>query len=207
MPFNPDIHHRKSHRMQRYDYRRPGAHFITVCTHNRESVFGGIMDGTMHLNAAGRIVQSVWDGISSNLPNVSLDAYVVMPDHFHSLVVITDSVGAIHESPGCFVRQSPGCSVRQSPGCSVRQSPGYFVPPHRAIRESPLQMTFAARRNMIIPKLIGRFKMQTAKQINTLRNTPGNPLWQRDYWERIVRNESELQAIRPYIHNNPRKWQ
>ena len=123
MPFNPDIHHRKSHRMQGYDYRRPGAYFITVCTHNRESVFGEIMDGTMHLNAAGRLVQSMWDGISSNLPNVSLDAYVVMPDHFHSLVVITDSVGAIHESPGCFVRQSPGCvlqpqwAIHDSSGC------------------------------------------------------------------------------------------
>ena len=145
----------------------------------------------MHLNAAGRMVQSMWDVISANYPNVSLDAYVVMPDHFHGLVVISDSVGAIHESPGCFVRQSPGC----------------FVPPQRAIRESPLQMTLVARRNMIIPKLIGRFKMQTAKQINTLRNTPGNPLWQRNYWERIVRDQSELQAIRAYIHNNPRKWQ
>jgi hypothetical protein len=76
-----------------------------------------------------------------------------------------------------------------------------------AIHESPLQMTVSQRRNMAVPKIVGRFKMVSSKRINEFRQSPGTKLWQRNYWEHIVRNETELNRIRKYIHNNPAQWE
>jgi len=100
---------------------------------------------------------------------IELDEWVVMPNHFHGILVLTTNVGAIHESP--------------------------------------LHMTVSQRRNMAVPKIIGRFKMVSSKRINESRQTPGAKLWQRNYWEHIVRNESELNRIREYIHDNPAQWE
>jgi len=84
-----------------------------------------------------------------------------------------------------------------------------------AIRESPLQhhgvpnpteMTITERRNMTLSKLVGRFKMVSAKRVNALCGTTGRKLWQRNYWEHIVRNDDELNRIRAYIRNNPSQW-
>ena len=145
-------------------------------------LFGEIIDGRMVLNDAGLIVQNCWHAIPTHFPTAFLDECVIMPNHMHGIVVI-NNVGAIHESPNEKPRNI------------------------RAIHESPVQMTIVERRNMIIPKLIGRFKMQAAKQINILRNTPGTPIWQRNYWERIIRDEREMLLVRQYIRNNPAQWQ
>jgi len=78
--------------------------------------------------------------------------------------------------------------------------------PVGAIHESPLQMTITQRRNMTLPKLIGRFKMLSSKRINEMRDTQGIKLWQCGYFEHIVRNEKSLNHIREYIVNNPMQW-
>ncbi len=75
-----------------------------------------------------------------------------------------------------------------------------------AIHELPLHRNKIERRRMLIPKIIGYFKMNSAKYINRLHDSTGNPLWQRNYYEHIIRNESELYRIREYIQNNPTKW-
>lgn len=92
-----------------------------------------------------------------------------MPNHFHGIMVFTDCVGAIHESP--------------------------------------LRMTLQQRRAMALPKLMGRFKMLLAKHINKLRQTSGSVLWQRNYYEHVIRNESDLRRIREYITTNPARWE
>lgn len=76
-----------------------------------------------------------------------------------------------------------------------------------AIRELPLQLLQQKRRHMLLPEIIGYFKMNTAKHINEIRKTPGTPVWQRNYYEHIIRNEKELTRIREYIINNPLKWE
>jgi putative transposase len=78
--------------------------------------------------------------------------------------------------------------------------------PVGAIHESPLQMTRPQRRKMVLPGIIGKFKMIAAKEINTVRHTAGSPVWQRNYFERIIRDDKELNNIREYIVNNPLKW-
>jgi putative transposase len=168
MPYNSDIHRRRSLRLRNYDYSQAGAYFVTICTQNRECLFGEIADGEMMLNAAGRIVADEWMQTACIRKEIELDEWAVMPNHFHGIVVLTDNVGAIHELP--------------------------------------LQMTQMQRRNMMLPKLIGRFKMLSAKHINELRDTPRTALWQRNYWEHVICDEPELHRIREYICGNPARW-
>ena len=103
-------HHRRSIRLQGYDYTRPGAYFITICTHQRAHLFGKVVNGVMHLNALGEIVRTEW------------------------------------------------------------------------------------------------FRSAATRAINAHRNTPGARVWQRNYHDRIIRNDAMLRAIRQYIRNNPKRW-
>ncbi len=101
---------------------------------------------------------------------IELDAWVVVLNHFHEIVVYANPVGAVRVG---------------------------------AVREPPLRMTVQQRRNMALPKLIGRFKMLSAKRINQSRRIPGAPVWQRNYFEHIICHESSLHRVREYIATNP----
>ena len=170
MALNNNLPYRQSIRMRHYDYRQPGIYFITICTHQREPLFGEIIDERMHLNAAGRIVQSIWNTIPEHYSDVVMDKFVVMPDHFHGIIVIPECTGTACRAPTIIA--------------------GFGKP----IANS-------------IATIIRSFKSASTKSLNELRNTPGMPLWQRNYWERIIRHDNELQAIRRYIQNNPVNWQ
>lgn len=90
MPENIDKNHpqRKSPRLQGYDYTQAGAYFVTVCTHQRANLFGNITaDGVMHLSDEGQIARSCWDAIPQHFPTIELDAFVVMPNHVHGILV------------------------------------------------------------------------------------------------------------------------
>ena len=169
---------RRSIRLAGCDYSQAGAYFVTVCTRDRECLFGDIVDRQMQLNEAGKIVQTIWGSLPQFYEGVELDAFVVMPNHVHGVVVICASVGAIHESP---------------------------LPP---IRESTaVTMRIADRRRRLLSKIIGRFKMVSAKHINGLRQTAGSVLWQRNYYEHIIRDDESLNRIRQNILDNPAQWE
>lgn len=90
--YNPDLHHRHSIRLQGYDYSKVGAYFVTVCTQTREGLFGQIQDGEMVVNDAGRMVVSVWNDLPKHYSGVDVDAFVIMPNHIHGIIVITNGV-------------------------------------------------------------------------------------------------------------------
>ena len=150
---------RRSIRLKNYDYSQAGAYYITVCTRERECLFGQVVDDQMQLNEAGRTVQVVWEGLPHFYEGIELDAFVIMPNHVHGIIVIRAPVGAIHESPAGTVR-------------------------------------VAERRRMLLSKVVGRFKMVSAKQINALRETSGTPIWQRNYYEHIICDDESLNRIR-----------
>jgi REP element-mobilizing transposase RayT len=104
MNFNPQKHHRRSIRLKGYDYALPGAYFVTICTYQRQCWFGEILDGRMYLNQIGNVVAQEWVGSSQIRPGMKLDQWVIMPNHLHGLVILTDIVGAhscapLHKSP------------------------------------------------------------------------------------------------------------
>ena len=185
MKYNPDIHHRRSIRLQGYDYSQNGAYFITLCTHNRECLFGQIQNGQMILNEYGKMVEQCWNNLSNHYDNIELDAYVIMPNHFHGIIFITDTVDNVR---------------------AIRELPIHELPIHELHRQQQKQRQ-QQRRKMLLPKIVGRFKTNSAKQINQMRNTPGISVWQRNYYEHIIRDEKSLENIRNYIINNPAKWQ
>ena len=88
--FNTDIHHRRSMRLEGYDYSQPGAYFFTVTTYQREALFGKTAEGIMVLNEFGRVVQSCWEHIPEHFPHVQPDAFIAMPNHIHGIVLFLD---------------------------------------------------------------------------------------------------------------------
>jgi putative transposase len=194
----PVPHRPNSLRHPQADYSDPGAYFVTLCTHGRLPVFGEIVAGKFRGNDFSRIVWEVWRSIPERYPRISIDAAIVMPDHFHGIIFIHEQpisqpVGAVHEP---FNRQNrPGII----PVGAIHELPLHGV----GDRELSLR---AQRRLMTIPLVIGYFKMNTAKRINDLRGTPGNHLWQRGYYDRILRIDKEYDALVEYILTNPQRW-
>ena len=184
MKYDPAIHRHRSIRLQRYDYSQAGAYFVTICTQNRECLFGEIVNGEMRLNDAGIMVQAVWDEIPVHYPGIDVDMFVVMPNHIHGIVVI--------------VRAAP----RGRPG---DDRPGDGRPGDgRPQGGTPTGLS--------LPDVVHRFKTMTTKRYADFVKQNGWPpfpgkLWQRNYWEHIVRNEPELNRVREYIHNNPAQWE
>jgi len=88
MTYDPDIHHRRSIRLNDFDYSQSGAYFVTIVIKIRKCLFGEVIDEAMVLNDAGYMVETVWNGLPHQFPNIELDEYVVMPNHFHGIIII-----------------------------------------------------------------------------------------------------------------------
>jgi putative transposase len=98
MLYDPGRHHRRSIRLRDYDYSQAGAYFVTICTHDRQCVFGDIVDGQMQLNACGQQVEAVWHALPERFPGVELDEYVMMPNHVHGIISLGGK-GAMNRAP------------------------------------------------------------------------------------------------------------
>ncbi|MEJ2794955.1 transposase [Iodobacter sp. LRB] len=176
MSFKPSTHHRRSIRLQDYDYSQAGAYFITICTQGRECNLGVIENGTMNLSSAGECVYTQWHDLPKRFPNISLDAFIIMPNHLHAILVI-NPVGALLAAPLSNI------------------APGKDAPSKGAASSAPT-----------VGEIIRAFKSLTAIAANRLLNRVGQPFWQRNYWEHVIRDEEEWQTIREYIHHNPQQW-
>ncbi len=165
MKFNPDRHYRRSIRLSGYDYSNSGAYFLTVCSKYRECLFGEIQGEEISLTTAGEIVQKTWLELPNRFTSVELDAFIVMPNHIHGIMVFDDD--------------KKGVGLLNQGAASGAPTVGNFM---RA------------------------FKSISAVHINKELGREGLSLWQRNFYERIIRNEKELNSIRHYIDNNPAKW-
>ena len=93
MPYDPEIHHRRSIRLQGYDYSQPGAYFVTICTEGKEHLFGQVVEGEMHRNERGDTVARCWKWLQQRYSHVVLDEWIIMPNHLHGIIVIRDGRG------------------------------------------------------------------------------------------------------------------
>jgi len=171
MTYDPTRHHRRSVRLPTYDYTQPGAYFVTICSQHRECVFGEVVQGQMILNGPGQMVELVWRQLPQRYPGVEVDAFAIMPNHVHGIVVL---VGA----------GPVGAGPRACPEPSGR--PQGVAP------------------TMSLPDVIHRFKsLTTAKYRRGVHNDGWQPfpgrLWQRNYYEHVIRNDRELARVRQYI--------
>lgn len=162
--------HRRSLRLQGYDYAQAGAYFVTICTQDRACLFGEVVDGKMLLNDAGQATEQCWRAIPDHFPHVVLDAFVVMPNHVYGILFIDGSVGANNHSPLHLpVPQHLPCGTAKTLGSIVRG-----------------------------------FKIGVTQWFRG--HAWPHAIWQRNYYEHIIRSEATLRAIREYIANNPLQW-
>jgi REP element-mobilizing transposase RayT len=177
MTSNQEFHNRRSTRLKGYDYTLPTAYFVTLVTWQRELLFGEIVDGDVRLNDIGEIVRYGWLWTEEiRRPEVSLDEFIIMPNHLHGIIVIHDLI------------PSPVGATRGSP-----------LQKHEYPPRGPKPKSLGA--------LIAGFKSSVTKRVNKHRNLPGHPIWQRNYFDRIIRDEEELNAVRKYIQSNPSHWE
>lgn len=193
MKYNPDIHHRRSIRLHGYDYSRNGMYFVTICTQGRLRLFGDIADGEMQLNDAGRMVRAIWDEIPAHYCGIEIDQFTVMPNHIHGIIKL---VGATPR--GCPSSTCPG-DVGQPQGVA----PTGFV---EGQAQGPAPTKYS------LPDVVHRFKTMTTKKYtdgvkqNGWQAFPAK-LWQRNYYEHIIRNEAAYLKIAEYIQTNPQRWE
>ncbi len=181
--YDPELHRRRSIRLKGDDYSSPGAYFVTIVVQERLCLFGDVVDGEMRLNEAGGIIVEMWNWMAERYSYVELDAYVVMPNHLHGVVVLTDEVW--HGGGG---------------DVSAGENAG-----RRGVsRNAPTGL--GARKRKTLGRLVGAFKTVSTKRINEMRGTQGERLWQRDFYERVIRDDRELDLIREYIEGNPAGW-
>ena len=206
-------HHRRSIRLREYDYSQAGAYFVTVCSWERECRFGEVTDGVMRLNGEGELVGECWRAIPDHFAMIEAVDYVVMPNHIHGIIIIPP-VGTTHASPhnaspnGGSPEEIP-CAEISSKGTSHHDSPigngNHLVVPRffRATHASPLRSGPPPKS---LGAVVGSFKSAVTKRINIIRNNPGGPVWQRNYYEHIIRDEADYLRIVEYIENNPLRW-
>jgi REP element-mobilizing transposase RayT len=190
--YNPDEHHRHSIRLKGYDYAQAGGYFVTICTHERACRLGQVENGLMCLSDEGRLVEECWRDLPRYFPQVELDAFVVMPNHVHGIVIITDiprDVGAKHFSGRSGNVQKNASPLRTARTARTSQT----AHPHGTQHGS-------------LGAIVQNFKSISTRKVNQLHGGRGVPLWQRNYYEHIIRDERSLEMIRQYIVENPSHW-
>ena len=189
MKYNPEIHHRRSIRLKEYDYSQMGAYFITICTHNRQCLFGMITNNELHLNEQGKMIYNYWQKLTTGFSHIQLDEFVVMPNHLHGIVFIGEENDNICRGESCIRPQIINENIMGE----------HKVRPYGTVNKS-------------LGRIIQAFKSITTlnyiKCIKKHRWEPfNNKLWQRNYYEHIIRNDDELNKIREYIISNPIIWE
>ena len=183
--------HRRSIRLQDYDYSTNGLYFVTICVNKRLELFGDIIDGKMILNDAGKMVDEFWNKLPEKYENVYIDEHVIMPNHFHGILGIDND----NENGQTYKGRHTGLPLQK---CDVGVEP-CFNPINGF---NPIQG---------LPRFVSWFKrMTTNRYIKNVHENNWEPfhqkLWQRNYYEHIIRNEKELEKTRYYITANPEKW-
>jgi len=188
MAFNPDIQHRHLIRLRDYDYSSNGAYFLSLCTRERKCKFVEIIDGSMHLNEVGCIVEACWRAIAKNFPYVKLDSWVIMSNHLHGIILITKALQPVGSKQAL-----PALTASCLNKSSNKTEEHLYQPLHGTNPGS-------------LSAIVQNFKSISTRKINRCLHSPGATLWQRNYYERIIRNENELERAHTYIVNNPVKW-
>ncbi len=242
MKFNPNIHHRRSIRLKGYDYSQAGLYFITICCQNMAHLFGRIVNDEMELNDAGKMVEEQWLALTERFTNIALHEFIVMPNHFHSILEIVQASLLSEQNKGHNIANgiagSPlvgaqdlklniakeivgaplvGAQNKEQPqeiaqnDKSTQQGQPQGIAPTDSTT-TPLTMPpLTIPKNKTIGDMMDAYKsITTVEYIRGVKNLGWQPfnkkVWQRDYYEHIIRDERAYINISNYIINNPANW-
>jgi len=170
MRYNPDVHHRRSIRLKDYDYSKEGMYYITICTKNREKLFGeitvgvGLVSTQMKLNESGKMIKEIYENLEQEFENIKLHDYIIMPNHIHGILEI----------------------YNKEIGVDTRPTP-------------TIGDIICSFKSKVMTRYIKGVKCGIYKPFN-------KTIWQRDYYEHILRNEKDYYKFCKYIQNNPFNW-
>ncbi len=198
---------RGSIRLREYDYASPGIYFVTLCTYDKQYLFGDIVDEKMKLNTYGEIACHEWAQSQQIRDEIKLDEFIIMPNHIHGIVQIVGANGGSPFHNGGSLECANGNNITRANNRSTRANGRSPLHSHVHSPKNANENNNARMKQKSISSLIAGYKSVVTKQINKLRNMPCVPIWQRNYYEHIIRNEISLNKIREYIINNPIKWQ
>jgi REP element-mobilizing transposase RayT len=173
---------RRSTRLQDHDYASPGAYFVTVCTKGRECIFGEVEGDEVRLTREGKAAAACWLDIPQHFPHVELDQWVVMPNHLHGILLI----GGRGEA---FANRPEECEG----SLEANASPLRISRAHGTNRQS-------------LGAIIQNYKSVSTRLLNRAHGVSGKSIWQRNYYEHVIRGDEDLARIRRYIAGNPARW-
>lgn len=207
MPYNPNIHHRRSIRLRGYDYSQGGAYFITICAQDRRHIFGHVENKVMVLNEFGQIAQQEWEKLPERWPHIELGAFQVMPNHIHGIIIIR--VGAPLAGALTDDRADDLTDARADTpdGPIPLNSDGVHCGKGAPARGAPTEWS----KKPTVGQIVGAYKscvtIQSLKiiQIHHPEMILGK-LWQRNFWENIIRTSVAFDRITDYIIHNPENW-
>jgi len=197
MSYDPRIHNRHSIRLRGYDYTQAGWYYVTICTQNKLYLFGKIINGKMVLNDAGKMINNNWMDLLNRFSFITHDEYIIMPNHIHGIIVLKNDVGAsLVDAPN-----TPNMNLTNNSPDIIKQN--FINDKGAGTGPAPTQYGLS--------DVIGAFKsITTHEYIIGVRNSNWpkfkKRLWQRNYYEHIIRNNSDLNRVRKYIIDNPQKW-
>jgi REP element-mobilizing transposase RayT len=177
-----DPQNRRSIRLPAFDYSSPGAYFVTIVTQDRAALFGLVGEGEMRLSRAGSVADRCWREIPDHFPHVELGSCVVMPNHVHGILILRPTT--IHNDIGSDAMASE--------------------PGRGTIYRAPTEK-FGAPRMGTLPTIVRTYKAVVTRALGRL---PGkrHPVWQRNYYEHVIRDEADWDRLRRYIDSNPMNW-
>ena len=228
MKFNPDIHHRRSVRLKNYDYTLAGAYFVTICAWRQECVFGEVVAGEMRLSIEGKVASEQWMCLEKRFPGIDCGAFVIMPNHIHGIVIMNGGGRGAGEASGDIGHANPPLrpyDAREvSAGIDHENHPPH---PHDDPRdlhgggrgageatgdighENPPLRPYA--HPIVVPGSLGAivraYKASVTWRIHAMHRYDETPIWQRNYYEHIIRNEADMQRIEAYMRDNSHRWE
>ena len=171
--------HRRSIRLKGYDYSSAGGYYVTIVAWQREFLFGEVVNKEMILSKFGLVAKQQWEKLPKRFPNIELGAHMIMPNHMHGIILITNgrgTAGSLND---------------------LDDEPSRRAPTHEQYQK-PVQGS--------IPTIIRSYKSAVSYRVNLMRGTDGVPIWQRNYYEHIIRDQTDLQNKTDYIEANPLLW-
>ena len=214
--YNPQIHHRRSIRLKGYDYSQAGLYFVTICVQKRKCLFGKIVETDLRvcpemiLNDAGKMVEKWYYVLEQKFPDIKCHQMMIMPNHFHCIIENVGATGAdlrvrpITNDPDKHINNHPDIHINNHPDIYINNDSNKYI-------NNDSNKTEGEHIGSPLYRVVQWFKtMTTNEYIRGVKNLGWQPfdgkLWQRNYYEHIIRNEKSYHNITNYIINNPAKW-
>jgi len=199
---------RRSIRLKGYDYTQPGGYYVTICTFRKRCVLGQVVGEEVRLDPPGRIVEECWRAIPDHFPRVVLDEFVVMPNHLHGILILSNEDGTnvprdiVAHRDTALPHPGPQVGITSGSAEADPDSGTLWRPP----TADPRREAFGRPVRGSVPTIVRSLKSAVTKRVNKLQQRQGTAFWQDNYHEHVVRDRDDLDRIREYIILNPLRW-